>query len=221
MKFTVVVISADLSARERLARSLRAAGFRVIGRDAVAPVAVALEEPDLIVQDLGVAPIAGLGNLRILSQTSGVPVIALLAVVSEQSEIMCFNAGARDVVQRTVSAAVLAARARAALPISAEIPARGVLQVGPLTLDRDARRALCGDRFLNLRTTEASLLEGFMARPHHVMERASLKRIAWGGECSDRALESAVSRVRSAVLEAGGPRIIVPVRGVGYRLGLD
>lgn len=221
MQFRMVVVSGDRSGRERLARLFRSAGFRVIIKDAVTALALSLEEPDLVVLDLGAAPITGLADVRAMSRTLGVPVIALLATPSEQAELMCFNAGARDVVLRTVSPAVLVARARAVLPLCVETPAHGVLRVGPLSIDRDARRALCGDRFLNLRPAESTLLEAFMARPRHVLERASLKRIVWGGECSDRALESTVSRVRSAVLAAGGPRIIVPVRGVGYRLGLD
>lgn len=221
MQFRVVVISTDRVGRERHARSFRDAGFRVVCRDAVLPAAVSLEEPDLIVLDVGPAPIAVLSDLRLMSRALGVPVMALLAVASEQAELMCFNAGARDVVQRTASAAVIIARARALLPQSRELPVLGMLQVGPLTFDRDARRARCGDRYLNLRRAEAAVLDALMARPRHVIERASLKRIAWGDDCSDRALESAVSRVRAAVLDADGPRIIIAMRGVGYRLGLD
>lgn len=220
MQRTVVVISRDRVGRERLARDFRSGGFRVITRDAVSP-AVTLEEPDLVVIDLSPSTISGLADLRTLRLSMGTPVVALLGAPSEQTELMCFNAGARDVILRTVSPAVLIARARATLPYSAESAAREVLQAGPLMLDRDARRALCDGRYLQLRPTESRVLEALMSRPRHVLERDSLKRLAWDGACSDRALESAVSRIRAAVLAAGGPRIIVPVRGIGYRLGLD
>lgn len=221
MQFTVAVVSADRIARERLARELRTGGFRVIARETATSTALSLEEPDLVLLDLAPSMLAGLGDLRVMSLALGVPVIAHLALPSESAQLMCFSAGARDVVLRGISTAVLLARVRAALPVAVETAARDVLQAGPLTFERDARRALCAGNLLHLRPTESTLLEALMTRPRHVLERVSLKRIAWGGECSDRALESALSRVRTTVLDVGGPRIIIPVRGIGYRLGLD
>jgi DNA-binding response OmpR family regulator len=60
-----------------------------------------------------------------------------------------------------------------------------------------------------------------MAQPRQVFERASLMRIVWNSACTDRALDSTASRTRRAILDAGGPRVIVAVHGIGYRLGLD
>jgi DNA-binding response OmpR family regulator len=220
MKFGVVVLAADPNARERLARTFRQAGFRVTCHHPAAPRALVLDEPHLVVLDAGSNPIGMLSDLRLMTAALGLPVMVVLAQASEPMELMCFNAGAREVVQRTASPAVLVARAHAMLPSSAEVPALGILRVGPLTLDRDARALRCGEQFLHLRRAETSVLEALMTRPRHVVERASLKRIGWGEECSDTALDCTISRVRSAVLRAGGPRIIIPLRGVGYRLGL-
>lgn len=221
MQFRVVVISSDRTSRERLGRDFRNAGFRVISRDATRPALLSLDEPDLIVLDAGPAPIGVLSDLRLMSRALDVPIVVLLAVASEQAELMCFNAGARDVVARTASSALMIARVRARLPLSVEIPTRGVLRVGPLTLDRDARRLACGSRPVSLSRAEFAIVEMLMSRPGHVIEREAMVRIGWEGPCSGRALESTISRLRCKVRAAGGPTIAVAMHGVGYRLGID
>lgn len=222
MSHTVLVVAPDSPTRQRVIRIFRDHGFAVRTAEPARPLAtLVLEAPDLVVVDMCGSLIHGIGECRQLVLTLGVPVMAVLGVVTEKTELLCFDAGAQDVVSHATSPAVLIARARKLLPLRPGTAARALLRVGPLALDRDARRLTCSEGPLHLGRIELSLLETLMVRPHHVVERAALKRVAWEDGASDRALESALSRTRRAVLDAGGPRIIVPMRGIGYRLGLD
>jgi len=225
MRQRVVVISADGELRARLARTFRAADFRVQERVGLDPLAgLVLDEPDLIVLDAGSALAVAIGDCRTLCLTLVAPVMILLGAASEQIELLCFNAGAVDVVHARTSAAVLVARARAATAshrMRAAERTRGTLAVGPLRLDLDARLLACDGRPVPLSRAEFAIIEILMSRPHHVIDRATMIRVGWGEECSERALESTVSRLRCKVREAGGPGIAVPMHGVGYRLGID
>lgn len=217
----VITVSGSAQTRSHLARILRPAGFRVIERsDATQIASLALHEPSLVVLDASESLVRTLGDCRMLVLASQAPVLVLLGTASERAEVMCFNAGAADVVLARASAALLLARARAAIGQAKPFMNSSELSVGPLRLERWSRRLLCSDQPVPLRRTELTLIETLMARPTQVVERAELMRIVWAGACSDRALDSAASRTRQAVLAAGGPRVIVPMRGVGYRLGV-
>lgn len=97
---------------------------------------------------------------------------------------------------------------------------RGCLRLHPILLDRDDRRVFVHGHEVPLSRVEFDLLELLMERPRQVVDRQTIVVECWDGYCSARALESAVTRLRSKILLAGGPRIAECVRGYGYRLGI-
>ena len=102
----------------------------------------------------------------------------------------------------------------------ATVEARGCIRLHPLVLDRDDRRVYVREREVFLSRVEFDLLELLMDHPRQVLDRQTIVRECWGGYCAPRAVESTVTRLRSKVLHAGGPRIAECVRGYGYRLGI-
>jgi DNA-binding response OmpR family regulator len=221
MRNRMLVLSADPQLRGRLARTFRSTDFEVLERDSVGPAgAFPLLDPDLVVFDIADNEARGIGDIRELHLALGVPLMVLRSSSTADGEVMCFNAGALEVAHRTAPPAVLIARARALVPNNICSPLKGAVSVGPLHLDRDTRRVECGHQLVDLNRTEFALLEILMRRPQHVIERDALIRAAWDVRCSDRALESSLSRLRMKIRNAGGPPIAIPMRGVGYRLGL-
>lgn len=202
-----------------LAGALRSDGFDVLCRDLAAPpAAIALLDVDAVVID-GTASLAiALRTCREISLGLALPVIMLVAGGGESVELMCLSAGARQVASSQTPGRLLAARVRAAMP-PAGTDHRDVT-VGPLRLQRAAHHLECNGQGIELSSTEFILLEALMERPRHVLARGMLIRLAWDAPCTDRALESTLSRLRHKVLGAGGPRVAIPVRGVGYRLGI-
>lgn len=102
----------------------------------------------------------------------------------------------------------------------AEPEHRGCLRLHPIMLDREDRRAYVHGHEVLLSRVEFDLLELLMEHPRQVVDRQTIVRECWGGYCSPRALESAVTRLRGKIQLAGGPRIAECVRGYGYRLGI-
>ncbi len=222
MRDRLLVLSADPTFRDRLVRSFRSADFVVSGHiPSHFPTGLTPVRPDLIVLDIHDNEAHGHIRLKALALTLRVPVLALRASSSPDGEVLCFTAGASDVAHRMAPPAVLVARARALLPECHGARLKGSVTVGPLRLDRDTRQMTCGAQMIELNRTEFALLEVLMTRPQHVIERELLVRAAWEAPCSGRALESSLSRLRAKVRNAGGPSVAVPMRGVGYRLGVD
>ena len=222
MRNRMLVISADPAFQGRLVRMFRGADFVVLeNTPSCFSAGLTAIVPDLIVLDIDNSGARGLIRLEALCTTMPAPVFVLRASSSPEAEVLCFNAGASDVAQRTAPPAVLVARARALLPRQDGAALKGSVSVGPLRLDRDTRRITCGTQMIELNRTEFALLEALMSRPQHVIERDSLVRAAWAAPCSGRALESSLSRLRAKVRNAGGPSVAVAMRGVGYRLGVD
>lgn len=206
--------------RTTAARCLREARLQVVERVPSESIAMlSLLEPDILVVDLSKDTRRGLELCNNARSTTGLPILGLLATSSEPLELMCLAAGASAV--HTATPTMLAARVRALLPPRSNAAARGTVSVGPLTLDRDARRLACDGHPVPLSRVEFAIVEMLMSRPNHVIEREAMVRIGWEGPCSGRALESTISRLRCKVRAAGGPTIAVAMHGVGYRLGID
>jgi DNA-binding response OmpR family regulator len=107
-------------------------------------------------------------------------------------------------------------RGLAPLPAEPEPP----LRLGPLTLDRSARRATVGEAEPQLTAREFELLATLASEPNRVFTKQELLRSIWGyrGDCRTRTLDSHASRVRVKLRSAGAPGLIVACWGVGYKL---
>jgi len=100
-------------------------------------------------------------------------------------------------------------------------PARlEVLDLGPLVIDRSARRVTVGAHDVVLAAKEYALLVKLASDPERVFGREQLLRDVWGYRTyvPTRTLESHASRVRRKLAAAGLAGWVVNVWGVGYRL---
>jgi len=93
-------------------------------------------------------------------------------------------------------------------------------EVGPLAIDRAARRVTVADQEVELSAKEYALLVKLASDPNRVFTREQLLRDVWGFRTyvPTRTLESHASRVRRKLDAAGLPGWIVNVWGVGYKL---
>lgn len=100
------------------------------------------------------------------------------------------------------------------------VPRADRLAVGPLTIDRAARRVAVGSREVVLATKEYALLAKLASDPERVFTREQLLRDVWGYRTyvATRTLESHASRVRRKLADAGLDGWVVNVWGVGYKL---
>jgi DNA-binding response OmpR family regulator len=112
----------------------------------------------------------------------------------------------------------LVARIRAVL--RRRPPRRELLDIGPLVVDRGARRVLARGREVSLSQKEYALLVQLACDPDRVFTREQLLRDVWDYRTyvPTRTLESHASRIRCKLAAAGLAGWVVNVWGVGYKL---
>jgi len=221
---TILVVD-DEPKIARLARDyLEHAGYAVLtaGDGTAAVQSVRTRHPDLVVLDLGLPGLDGLGVLRAIRASGSTPVVVLTARDTELDKLLGLELGADDYVTKPFSPRELVARVRAVLRRSeraAEVGDRIV--VGDLALDVPRMRATVAERPVDLTPTEFSLLATMARDPGRVFTRSQLLDAAHGEafEAYERAIDAHVKNIRRKLEpEPARPRYLLTVYGVGYRL---
>lgn len=94
----------------------------------------------------------------------------------------------------------------------------GVLSLGSMGINFSSRRVEVNGKAITLRRREFDILTALAKKPGHVLKRDELLAIVKAGEdCSDRAIDCHLSRLRKKLVEAGAKDITInSVYGVGY-----
>jgi two-component system response regulator MtrA len=96
------------------------------------------------------------------------------------------------------------------------------LQIGDLTLDVAGHEVKRGAERINLTPLEFDLLLALASKPQQVFTREMLLEQVWGYhyKADTRLVNVHVQRLRAKVEEdPDNPKIVMTVRGVGYRAG--
>jgi two-component system OmpR family response regulator len=221
----VLVVEDDWKMASLLHRGLRAnriaADVVVTGEDAL--WMAASTEYDAVLLDVMLPGLDGFEICRRLREDGvWVPVLMLTARDAVEDRVRGLDSGADDYLTKPFSFAELSARLRAIARRSmGERPT--VLQAGDLHLDPSAKRAWRGDSDIPLSAKEYALLETFMRRPGHVLDRFQLLEHAWddGYENRSNVIDVYVRYLREKIDRPFGVKSIETVRGAGYRLRAD
>ncbi len=177
--------------------------------------------PDLVVLDLMLPTLDGLGFLRDLRRTSEVPVIVLTARTDEADRIVGLEAGADDYVVKPFSPRELVARVGSVLRRTRPRADVARLEFDGVTIDTRSRTVTVHDRPVEFRAREFDLLVFLASSPRQVFSRGQLLDHVWqsSSEYSDVSTVTVhVRRIRQKIEDdLMQPRWIVTVRGVGYR----
>ena len=211
--------------RETLTRSFSREGHTV---EALAGGAEAIErasaEPfDVILLDvaLGSGP-NGYEVCRTLRERRNVvPIIMLTALDTEADAVQGLEAGADDYVTKPFGLAELRSRVRAVLRRSGpRALGREILGVGPVALDRGRREVTVDGQPVRLTFSEFELLARLMSEPGRLLNRQELLRAIWGDSAyrDPRAIDVHIRHLREKLEQhPEEPRLILTVRGAGYR----
>jgi DNA-binding response OmpR family regulator len=221
---TTVLVVEDETEIARVVRDyLRAAGFEVIvvgdGDSALASVRSA--KPDLMVLDLGLPKRDGLDVAREVRRWSSTPIVVLTARGDEADRIVGLELGADDYVVKPFSPRELVARIRAVLRRTrSDHRPDEMLRVAGLEVDVAKMRVTVDGRGVDLTPTEFDLLVTLVRQPGRVFTRSQLLDAIHGValESYERAIDAHVKNLRHKIEpEAGAPRYVLTVHGVGYR----
>jgi DNA-binding response OmpR family regulator len=222
----VLVVDDESELRRLIARSFEREGHRVT---AVADGASAIDRAstqrfDVLLLDVALgAGLSGYDVCRTLRERHNiVPIIMLTALDSEADAVLGLEAGADDYVVKPFRPAELRSRIRAVLR-RAGTRALGdeVLASGPLVLDRSRREMTVDGRLVPLTFSEFELMQTLLTRPGTLFNRQELLRAIWGDSAyrDPRGIDVHIRHLREKIEQnAAEPRLILTVRGLGYRL---
>lgn len=225
---SVLLVEDDDQTRRALTANLEAHGYGVRGAadGEEALVLWELRRPDLILLDLGLPGIDGLGVLRRIRHDATTPVIVLSARGEERDKVEALDVGADDYLAKPFGMAELHARLRAALrrTLASEIDPDGAAEIGTLRLDPDRRLVTVAGTELHLTPREYELLKVLLAHAGRVVTSGRLLRAVWGGAYADEGhyLHVYVAQIRRKIAavdpDGGLAELLVAEPGVGYRV---
>jgi two-component system OmpR family response regulator len=221
VKRRVLVVDDEENVTHLVSSALRFDGFETVtadnGQSALAAVAEA--DPDLVVLDVMMPGMDGLGVLQNLRAAgSQVPVIFLTARDTANDRIGGLRAGADDYVVKPFSVEELLARVHAVLRRSAPDEAReGVLRVADLELDENSHEVTRAGHEIHLTATEFELLRYLMRNERMVLSKAQILDRVWKYDFQGQSniVELYIGYLRKKV-DAVEPKLIHTVRGAGY-----
>ena len=220
----ILVVDDEPAVRTSLERALSLEGYDVdLAADGAAALdRLAVAPPDAVVLDVGLPHLDGLEVCRRMRQAGDrTPVLMLTARDAIDDRVEGLDAGADDYLVKPFALRELRARLRALL----RRVDRGAeaLRYGDLALDPVAHEVHRGPRRIDLSRTEFTLLELLIRHPRQVLTRGQIFEAVWGYDlgATSNALGVYVGYLRRKTEEAGEPRLLHTVRGVGYVLRED
>lgn len=174
---------------------------------------------DVIVLDITLPKMDGLAVARALRESRNqTPILMLTARDSTADVVKGLDSGADDYLTKPFSFEVLLARLRSVSrrgPIQRPV----CFQVADLRLDPATREVTRNGDLINLTPREYALLELLLRNSGRVVSRDTILESVWGFNAgvSENTLEAFVRLLRMKI-DAGEPKLIHTVRGVGYCL---
>jgi two-component system, OmpR family, copper resistance phosphate regulon response regulator CusR len=177
---------------------------------------------DLVLLDLMLPGRNGLEILQTLRQRHiETPVLILTARDGVDDRVLGLDLGADDYLVKPFALPELLARIRALLRRGRPSEVFR-LKTANLELDLVTRRAIRGDRLLELTAREFELLEYLLRHQGHLVSREMLAREVWKeprrATPLDNVIDVQINRLRKKVDTEGHARLIHTVRGVGFVL---
>lgn len=211
-----------------LLHQLQKEGFEVlVACDGEAALELArTQNPDLVLLDVVMPRMQGFEVCRAIRRESAVPILMLTARGDEMDRIVGLDMGADDYILKPFSFPELLARIRANLR-RVELSSGGVrnchnlIKIGSLLIDRKRHAVSRNSVPVLLSQREYDLLLALVSAQGTVMSRSQLLNEVWGEKWvgEPRTLDVHIHWLREKIEEnPAQPRLILTVRGSGYRL---
>jgi two-component system KDP operon response regulator KdpE len=222
---SLLVVEDDRSLAAVVSTALDARGYRVtVARTGRAALELAsLEEPDLVLLDLGLPDIDGIEVCRELRRWYRHPILVLSADGAEDRKIGALDEGADDYVTKPFSMPELFARVRVALRHRAAMAAvvdATVIDVGSLQIDTGAYTVTVDHEPVDLTPKEFALLVLLARNPSRVITHNTCFEHVWRDpeHATNEALRVHVAQLRKKLGDGPHTPRVVTEPGVGYRL---
>jgi two-component system KDP operon response regulator KdpE len=223
----LLVVDDDATIRTFVGANLRARGYQVqtapdgeVGLETAARTL-----PDLVILDLAMPRLDGLGFLGRFREWSAAPVLVLSALGEERRKVEALDAGADDYLTKPFGVEELLARVRVLLRRGTlpEVPNEPSIEAGDLRVDLAAHLVWRAGQEVPLTRTEFALLRELALNAGKVLPHRHLLQHVWGPEYGAETdyLRTFMAQLRKKLeIEPAHPRYLLTQPGVGYRLSL-
>lgn len=226
----VLLIDDDAEFCDLVADCLEPEGMEVIpvhdGEEGLRRALADAGKHDLILLDLMLPGMNGLGVLQAIRSHLDTPVLMVTGTMEESHRIAGLEMGADDTMKKPFSSRELLARIRAILRRTKDRPPAGrsslpprQIRVGDVELDAGSRVARRNGEQIDLTSAEFGFLEMLLRSAGNVVTRDQLVQNVLGRSLNtcDRSLDVHVSSLRRKLGHKNGTTDrIKTVRGIGY-----
>ncbi|HVM88772.1 MAG TPA: response regulator transcription factor [Puia sp.] len=217
----ILVIDDESPIRKLLEITLESNGYRVIQtHNSIQGLsAVASNQPDLVILDLGLPDESGHITLQKLRQWYQKPVLILSVTNDEKDIVQSLDNGANDYLVKPFRTNELLARIRTALRNNSVEEMQPLITFGELEIDLAARSAKLNNEILKLTSTQYALLALFVTHEGKVLTHEFLLKKIWGKEYTGQLqyLRVFVSQLRKKIETHISNVSIITESSIGYR----
>jgi two-component system KDP operon response regulator KdpE len=184
----------------------------------------AVDQPDLIILDLGLPDMDGIEVTRRLREWTAIPIIVVSARGKEQDKVIALDAGADDYLTKPFGVAELLARIRVVLRHLSVVKSDTgdpVFESGALRVDLARREVTVDGKLIHLTPNEFKLLSVLVKNTGKVLTHRHLLKEVWGPGSGEEAhyLRVYMNQLRQKLeADATRPKHLLTEPGVGYRL---
>lgn len=181
------------------------------------------QDLDLVLLDINLPDQSGFEVFKSIKKIKDIPVIFLTANDLEVSIVMGLDMGADDYITKPFKAKELVSRIKTVLRRCGSSENKNILKVQDLIIDTNRAVVLKKGKDVMLTALEYKILLIFVLNPNQVFTREKILANIWDVNedyVNDNALTVYIKRIREKIEDdPTNPKIILTVRGFGYKLG--
>lgn len=176
--------------------------------------------PQIVLLDIMLPGMDGFTFCQMVRQQCNVPIIILSAKSTKDDQLMGFELGADDYMEKPVDPDILNAKIHALLTRAYGRHNQNILESKDIIIDRSARKVTLKGNVLELNVKEYELLLCLVKNPGKTLHKDYLFNQIWGmhSESESQTLTVHIKMLRSKIEDVPKqPKRIITVWGIGYR----
>lgn len=221
----ILIVEDDISIVRNLSALLKSEGFDTVSAYDVKSAGDKISEMrfDLVLLDINLPDGNGFSLCKKIKSVSDSPVIFLTASSDEFSVVTGLDIGADDYIEKPYRPRELISRIRSVLRRSGK--SQSIISFGNVSIDTEKGIVTKSGSDVFLSALEYRLLLVFLNNPGVILTRNKLLSEIWdiaGDYVNDNTLTVYIKRLRDKIEDdIQNPQIILTVRGLGYKLGVQ
>lgn len=230
MKNRILLIEDDISISEMVENYLIKEGFNITtafnGEEGVGKFLN--NSFDLIVLDIMMPKLDGMEVMKIVRETSLIPILIMSAKDSDVDKAIGLGLGADDYITKPFSMIELCARIKAGIRRANQYAKNDkkeqvtIINVNHLTIDLKNYSVTKKGVKLQLTSKEFDLLKLFISNPNRVFTKAQIYSVVWKDDYfgDENVINVHIRRLREKIEDnPSEPKYIKTLWGIGYKLG--